>query len=94
MYDTDSGSVLIDGKNIKDLNLNDVRQNIGFVPQEAFLFSDTIKNIIRFGKVDANDDQIINAAKNAHIHHNISEFNEQYETKVGERGVTLSGGQT
>jgi ATP-binding cassette subfamily B protein len=70
-----------------------LRSSIGFVPQEAFLFSDTIKNNIKFGKVDASDEEVITAAKNAHIHHSISEFNEQYETKVGERGVTLSGGQ-
>lgn len=93
LYDTDSGSVLIDGKNIKDLNLNDVRQNIGFVPQEAFLFSDTIKNNIKFGDNNASDAKIEQAAKDAYIHHNIVDFNDGYNTYVGERGVTLSGGQ-
>jgi len=93
LYDTDSGSVLIDGKNIKDLNLNDVRQNIGFVPQEAFLFSDTIKNNIKFGDNNASDTKIEQAAKDAYIHHNIVDFNDGYNTYVGERGVTLSGGQ-
>jgi ATP-binding cassette subfamily B protein len=93
LYDTDSGEVLIDGKNIKDLNLDDVRQNIGFVPQEAFLFSDTIKNNIKFGDNNASDAKIEQAAKNAFIHHNIIEFNDGYNTYVGERGVTLSGGQ-
>ena len=93
LYDIDSGEILIDDTSIKELNLNDLRSSIGFVPQEAFLFSDTIKNNIKFGKVDASDEEVITAAKNAHIHHSISEFNEQYETKVGERGVTLSGGQ-
>lgn len=93
LYDIDSGEILIDDTSIKELNLNDLRSSIGFVPQEAFLFSDTIKNNIKFGKVDASDEDVITAAKNAHIHHSISEFNEQYETKVGERGVTLSGGQ-
>ena len=93
LYDTDSGEVLIDGKNIKDINLNDLRQNIGFVPQEAFLFSDTIKNNIKFGDNNASDAKIEQAAKNAYIHHNIIDFNEGYNTYVGERGVTLSGGQ-
>ena len=93
LYDINSGEILIDNTSIKELNLNDLRSSIGFVPQEAFLFSDTIKNNIKFGKVDACDEEVITAAKNAHIHHSISEFNEQYETKVGERGVTLSGGQ-
>lgn len=93
LYDINSGEILIDNTSIKELNLNDLRSSIGFVPQEAFLFSDTIKNNIKFGKVDASDEEVITAAKNAHIHHSISEFNEQYETKVGERGVTLSGGQ-
>jgi len=93
LYDTDSGEVLIDGKNIKDLNLDDVRQNIGFVPQEAFLFSDTIKNNIKFGDNNASEATIEQAAKNAYIHHNIIDFNEGYNTYVGERGVTLSGGQ-
>ena len=93
LYDTDSGEVLIDGKNIKDLNLDNVRQNIGFVPQEAFLFSDTIKNNIKFGDNNASDAKIEQAAKNAYIHHNIIDFNEGYNTYVGERGVTLSGGQ-
>ncbi len=93
LYDTDAGTVLIDGKNIKDLNLNDLRQNIGFVPQEAFLFSDTIKNNIKFGDNNASDAKIEQAAKDAYIHHNIVDFNNGYNTYVGERGVTLSGGQ-
>jgi ATP-binding cassette subfamily B protein len=93
LYDTDSGEVLIDGTNVKDLNLDDLRQNIGFVPQEAFLFSDTIKNNIKFGDESASDVKIEQAAKDAYIHHNIIEFKEGYNTFVGERGVTLSGGQ-
>ena len=93
LYDTDSGEILIDGINIKDLNLDNLRQNIGFVPQEAFLFSDTIKNNIKFGDNNASDSKIEEAAKNAYIHHNIIEFKEGYNTYVGERGVTLSGGQ-
>ncbi len=93
LYDTDSGEILIDGKNIEQLNLDDLRQSIGFVPQEAFLFSDTIKNNIKFGDEKASDEKIEQAAKNAYIHHNIIDFNEGYNTYVGERGVTLSGGQ-
>lgn len=93
LYDIKIGEVLIDNKHIKDINLNDLRENIGFVPQEAFLFSDSIKNNIKFGNDNAVEDIIKNAAKNAHIHHNIEEFSKSYDTFVGERGVTLSGGQ-
>ena len=93
LYDVKSGEILIDGQPIEQLNLGDLRQSIGFVPQEAFLFSDTIKNNIKFGDESASDDKIEQAAKDAYIHHNIIEFNEGYNTYVGERGVTLSGGQ-
>lgn len=93
LYDVKQGEVLIDKINVKDLNLDNLRQNIGFVPQEAFLFSDTIKNNIKFGDENASDEKIQQAANDAYIHHNIIEFNEKYDTYVGERGVTLSGGQ-
>ncbi|NLP56993.1 ABC transporter ATP-binding protein [Lutibacter sp. B1] len=93
LYDVDSGKILIDGNEIETINLNDLRQSIGFVPQEAFLFSDTIKNNIKFGDENASDEKIEQAAKDAYIHHNIIEFNKGYDTYVGERGVTLSGGQ-
>jgi ATP-binding cassette subfamily B protein len=93
LYDTNYGEILIDQTNIERLDLGDLRQNIGFVPQEAFLFSDTIKNNIMFGNEAASDAEIETAAKNAYIHHNIVEFNKGYDTYVGERGVTLSGGQ-
>ncbi|MGG8495544.1 ABC transporter ATP-binding protein [Tenacibaculum sp. TC6] len=93
LYDTTSGEVLIDGVNVQDCNLDDVRNQIGFVPQDPFLFSDTIENNIKFGKEDATEEEIIEAAKNAVIHDNISEFKEGYKTILGERGVTLSGGQ-
>ncbi len=93
LYDVKSGEILIDGKPIEQLNLDNLRQSIGFVPQEAFLFSDTIKNNIKFGDEAASDEKIEQAAKDAYIHHNIIEFNEGYNTYVGERGVTLSGGQ-
>ncbi|CAL2092749.1 ATP-binding cassette, subfamily B, multidrug efflux pump [Tenacibaculum sp. 190524A05c] len=93
MYDATEGTVLIDGKPIKDLNLDDVRDQIGFVPQDPFLFSDTIENNIKFGKDDATEEEIITAAKNAVIHENIVGFTDGYQTILGERGVTLSGGQ-
>lgn len=93
LYDVEKGEILIDGINIKNVNLNNLRQSIGFVPQDAFLFSDTIKNNIKFGDINASDETIEQAAKNAYIHHNIVEFNNGYNTYVGERGVTLSGGQ-
>jgi len=93
LYDIKNGEILIDNKPIKKINLNNLRGSIGFVPQEAFLFSDTIKNNIKFGNVEAVDEVIINAAKNAHIHDNIEGFTNAYDTFVGERGVTLSGGQ-
>ncbi|SNR16897.1 ABC transporter ATP-binding protein [Tenacibaculum jejuense] len=93
MYDTTEGTILIDDQPIKDLNLNDIRDQIGFVPQDPFLFSDTIENNIKFGKNDATQDEIVEAAKNAVIHNNISGFTNGYQTILGERGVTLSGGQ-
>ena len=93
LYDTQEGSVLLDDKPIKEANLNDVRSQIGFVPQDPFLFSDTIGNNIKFGKEDATEAEIIEAAKNAVVHYNITEFTNGYKTILGERGVTLSGGQ-
>jgi len=93
LYDANSGKILIDNIPIEQLNLDSLRQNIGFVPQEAFLFSDTIKNNIKFGDELASDSEIEQAAKDAYIHHNIIAFNEGYNTYVGERGTTLSGGQ-
>ncbi|MCL4120094.1 UNVERIFIED_CONTAM: hypothetical protein GTU68_066193 [Idotea baltica] len=93
LYDINKGEILIDNKPIKDVNLTSLRNSIGFVTQEAFLFSDTIANNIKFGNVDAVTEVIQNAAKNAHIHNNIEDFSKSYDTFVGERGVTLSGGQ-
>ncbi|SED52761.1 ATP-binding cassette, subfamily B [Tenacibaculum sp. MAR_2010_89] len=93
LYDTSTGEVLIDDVNILDSNLYDIRNQIGFVPQDPFLFSDTIENNIKFGKEDASKEEIIAAARNAVIHDNIAEFKNGYDTILGERGVTLSGGQ-
>lgn len=93
MYDTTKGTIEIDDIPIKALNLDDIRDQIGFVPQDPFLFSDTIKNNIKFGKNDASDADIVTAAKHAVIHDNIINFKDGYQTILGERGVTLSGGQ-
>lgn len=93
LYDTTSGNVLIDDKPILEANLYELRNQIGFVPQDPFLFSDTIANNIKFGKEDATEEEIVTAAKNAVIHDNIIQFKDGYETILGERGVTLSGGQ-
>ena len=93
LYDVDKGSICINGIDIKKHNLSDLRNNIGYVPQDAFLFSDTIKNNIKFGKEDATDKDVISAAKNAQVHSNIIKFNNGYNTVLGERGITLSGGQ-
>lgn len=93
LYDVEEGMLLIDGTPIKKLNLNDLRSSIGYVPQDAFLFSDSLKNNIRFGKEDASEEEVIEAAKNAVVHKNIVEFHNGYETILGERGITLSGGQ-
>jgi ATP-binding cassette subfamily B multidrug efflux pump len=93
MYDIKEGIITIDGKKIDAVNLNDLRNSIGIVPQDAFLFSDTIKNNIKFGKENATDEEVINAAKKAVVHDNILSFTKKYETVLGERGITLSGGQ-
>jgi len=93
LYDIDSGQILIDDIPIKELNLQSLRKSIGAVPQDAFLFSDTIKNNIKFGKENSTDEEIIAVAKKAVVHENIMGFNKQYETVLGERGITLSGGQ-
>jgi len=93
LYDASEGKILIDDRPIKDINLDSLRESIGFVPQDAFLFSDTIKDNIMIGNQEATDLQVEQAAKSAYIYHNIVDFSEQFDTLVGERGVTLSGGQ-
>jgi len=91
----DSGEILIDGINIKDINLDAFRRQAGIVPQEVFLFSDTIGNNIKFGTVDglASQEAIEEVARKAHVLHNIQQFPDKFETLLGERGVNLSGGQ-
>ncbi|PTM07807.1 MAG: ABC transporter [Bacteroidetes bacterium] len=93
LYDIDKGSLTIDDKQINAVNLNSLRESIGYVPQDAFLFSDSIKNNIKFGLIEATDEDVIQAAKNAVVHKNIVKFNKGYDTVLGERGITLSGGQ-
>lgn len=93
LYDTKIGTVLLDNKPIKEINLDDVRSQIGFVPQDPFLFSESIEDNIKFGKAAATEEEIIAAAKNADVHKNIIDFTKGYKTILGERGVTLSGGQ-
>ncbi|MDG1383939.1 MAG: ABC transporter ATP-binding protein [Flavobacteriaceae bacterium] len=93
LYDVDNGSIEIDGNTIKTLNLNTLRTSIGFVPQDPFLFSDSLKNNIKFGNNKATESEVIDAAKKAVVHDNIINFKKGYDTILGERGITLSGGQ-
>ncbi len=94
IYDTHQGEVLMDNRNIKHLNLSDLRKATGVVPQEVFLFSDTIANNISFAsEKEFSKNEIETAAKNAVVYNNIIEFPNKFETMVGERGITLSGGQ-
>jgi ATP-binding cassette, subfamily B, multidrug efflux pump len=93
IYDAEPGTVLIDGRPIREFPLETLRRNIGFVPQETFLFSDTIRENIAFGKDEAAIDEIEGSAEAANIAQDIESFPENYSTTVGERGITLSGGQ-
>ena len=92
-YDPNNGEVLIDDKNLKKHNLNIIRQNIGYVPQNTFLFSDTILNNIKFGNIEASNDDVIRFAKFSNVHNDIDEFYNKYNSVLGERGINLSGGQ-
>ncbi|MGD0512166.1 MAG: ABC transporter ATP-binding protein [Terriglobales bacterium] len=93
IYDAEPGTVLIDGIPVREYPLADLRSNLGFVPQETFLFSETVRENIAFGKEDATDQEVRSAAVAASIGEEIEGFPEQYQTLVGERGITLSGGQ-
>lgn len=93
LIDPTEGEILIDGKNLKDHNLENYRKFIGYIPQESFLFSDTIENNIGFAIDKPSHVMVVEFAKKADVHKNIVEFKEQYKTMVGERGVMLSGGQ-
>ena len=93
MYDISSGSLKIDGKSIQKYDLSCLRSQIGFVPQDVFLFSDSIRNNIAFGNPGMNEEKIIQAAKDADLLNNIADLPNGFDTRVGERGITLSGGQ-
>jgi ATP-binding cassette subfamily B multidrug efflux pump len=93
LFDAESGSVLLDGRPLRSYRLKDLRQAIGFVPQETFLFSETIRENIAFGRPEATDAEILEAASIASIRDEVLEFPHGFATMVGERGITLSGGQ-
>jgi len=92
-YDPNNGEVLIDNKDLKKHNLDIVRQNIGYVPQSTFLFSDSISNNIKFGNINASEDDVIRFSKFANVHKDIDSFYDKYNSVLGERGINLSGGQ-
>ncbi|KAL3271024.1 hypothetical protein HHI36_021524 [Cryptolaemus montrouzieri] len=92
-YDVGSGSILIDGQNIKDVTQKSLRKAIGVVPQDTVLFNNTIRFNIKYGRLSADEEQIIEAAEGADIHKNIISFKDGYDTEVGERGLKLSGGE-
>ena len=87
------GSILIDGKNIRSLTLESLRKNIGIVQQDVFLFAGSVRDNIRYGKLDATDEEIYEAARRANIHDYIMTLQDGYDTQIGERGIKLSGGQ-
>ncbi|GAB3929068.1 ABC transporter ATP-binding protein [Larkinella terrae] len=93
MYDPTEGQILIDGIPLKDYSLMSIRRQMGYVPQEVFLFSETISNNVKFGMPDMPQEKAEQAIKDADLYQNIIEFPEKFETRIGERGVTLSGGQ-
>jgi len=93
IYDAEPGAVLIDGRPVREYSLANLRRNIGFVPQETFLFSDSVQENIAFGVETSTDEQVQRAAAAANIATDIEGFPEGYKTMVGERGITLSGGQ-
>jgi ATP-binding cassette subfamily B protein len=93
LYDAPEGSLLIDGRPVREYPLAVLRRNIGMVPQETFLFSETIRENLKFGAPGADDEELLEAASAAHIRAEFEEFPQGFETAVGERGVTLSGGQ-
>ena len=92
-YEVTSGALLVDSIDVRDLKIQDLREAIGMVPQETILFSGTVKENIAYGRLDATDEEIEQAARAAHAHEFVMEFPDAYNTIVGERGVKLSGGQ-
>ncbi|HZG57435.1 ABC transporter ATP-binding protein [Paenibacillus sp.] len=93
MYDTDRGEVLVDGMNVKDVSLASIRAQMGVATQDSFLYSSSIRDNIRLGRLDASDEDVVAAAKKAYAHEFIEALPDGYDTEVGERGVKLSGGQ-
>jgi ATP-binding cassette subfamily B protein len=93
LYDVTEGQVLVDGRDVRSLPLASLRSAVSFVPQESFLFSDTIRENIAFGKPSASEEEVVEAAKRAGLASDIESFPRGYQTLVGERGITLSGGQ-
>ncbi|TGE05629.1 ABC transporter ATP-binding protein [Hymenobacter fodinae] len=93
LYDVSSGSITVDGVDVRDLSLSSLREQIGYVPQDVFLFSDSIRNNINFGLENPTEERMLQAAKDANVYENIIRFPEGFDTKLGERGITLSGGQ-
>lgn len=93
LYDVSAGKIMVDGKDLREHDLDNLRSNIGYVPQDVFLFSDSVSNNVRFGQQDATQELIEKYTAHASIHNEIADLSEGYETLVGERGVTLSGGQ-
>ena len=92
-YDIDKGDILIDDKSIYDVTLSSLRENIGIVQQDVFLFTGTIKDNIRYGNMEASDEEVYEAARKANMHDFIMNLEDGYDTYIGERGVKLSGGQ-
>ena len=92
-YDPTSGEIFIEGEKLNMINLHYFREQLGYVPQDAFLFSNTIRQNLLFGKEDATEDEIIAATKHAAVYDNIKDFKEGFDTVLGERGITISGGQ-
>lgn len=93
MYDTTDGQILVDDVSIKDYDIQYLRSQMGYVPQDVFLFSDTIMNNAKFGSPNLTDEQVIQATKDADLYKNVMDFEDKFDTKIGERGITLSGGQ-
>ncbi|MFY7707776.1 MAG: ABC transporter ATP-binding protein [Flavobacteriales bacterium] len=93
LFDTTEGEIIVDQKNIKENHLSSLRKSIGFVPQEVFLFSDTIRNNVAFGTENLSEEAMIQATKDADVYHNITDFPGGFDTLLGERGINLSGGQ-
>ena len=93
MYDVTKGNIEFDGLDIRQLDLKELREQISYVPQDVFLFSDSVSNNIRFGLKDGKEGEVVKAATQASVDKEIESFSQKYETMIGERGVTLSGGQ-